>query len=67
MSDFVYSCKLQKNSFAFTPHSTITFSLFKINLRIKILSFYEKLRQSLIKNPKIFLITGVAGFIGSNL
>ena len=31
------------------------------------MSFYEKLRQSLIKNPKIFLITGVAGFIGSNL
>ena len=31
------------------------------------MSFYKKLRQNLIKKPKIFLITGVAGFIGSNL
>lgn len=28
---------------------------------------YEKVKQSLIKEPKTWLITGVAGFIGSNL
>ena len=28
---------------------------------------YEKVKETLIKEPKIWLITGVAGFIGSNL
>ncbi|MCM2319608.1 MAG: NAD-dependent epimerase/dehydratase family protein [Pseudomonas sp.] len=28
---------------------------------------YESLQQELVKNPKAWLITGVAGFIGSNL
>lgn len=28
---------------------------------------YEKVKQNLIKDPKTWLITGVAGFIGSNL
>ena len=31
------------------------------------MSPYEKLRQQLIQEPKTWLITGVAGFIGSNL
>ena len=28
---------------------------------------YIKIKKTLIANPKIWLITGVAGFIGSNL
>ena len=28
---------------------------------------YEKIKKSLINEPKTWLITGVAGFIGSNL
>lgn len=28
---------------------------------------YEKIQQELLKNPKVWLVTGVAGFIGSNL
>lgn len=28
---------------------------------------YESIKQTLIKNPKKWLVTGVAGFIGSNL
>ena len=31
------------------------------------MSHYENLQQKLIENPKVWLITGVAGFIGSNL
>ena len=31
------------------------------------LTAYEKVRKVLINEPKTWLITGVAGFIGSNL
>ncbi len=31
------------------------------------MSHYEKVKKNLINNPKTWLITGVAGFIGSNL
>ncbi len=31
------------------------------------MSKYEEIQESLIKEPKVWLVTGVAGFIGSNL
>jgi UDP-N-acetylglucosamine 4-epimerase len=45
------------------------FNLQKIGIFLvkKILTTYEKLLKSLPENPKTWLITGVAGFIGSNL
>jgi len=28
---------------------------------------YDQIKEQLLQNPKIWLVTGVAGFIGSNL
>ena len=33
----------------------------------RVLSPYDQIKENLKKNPKVWLITGVAGFIGSNL
>ena len=32
-----------------------------------VMNAYKKIKQSLLKQPKTWLVTGVAGFIGSNL
>ena len=31
------------------------------------MSVFEEIQREIINNPKVWLITGVAGFIGSNL
>src|SRR6056297_799037 len=36
-------------------------------LKGKVMNFYESLLGELSQSPKVWLITGVAGFIGSNL
>lgn len=43
------------------------FRSLKIILHGYIMTKYEKIQQELVESPKTWLITGVAGFIGSNL